>query len=288
MSQSSVKVCKYYQTGFCKYKDQCQKNHDYQKCENPTSCKRKECSKRHLKPCRNYIKEQGYRFKGDCAYSHEDVNSTSQRDINNALSVVVTKHNIEMKIIQEEVKELKCIIESMKERLIVLEKEAQQVKENTTAEVQTKCQKKSEPITELGINDKISLLNEPENIPVEETHSINGKAAKKGKEWSYCEFCNYKCTSANTMNKHTMTKHKKIKKCTMCEKKFEDQTLLEEHMKKDHSHIGSHDSDDDLVNRMEQLQSEIDADYSDNMSDVSLDEERHEALDREMNPSDYS
>ena len=176
----------------------------------------------------------------------------------------------------------------MKERLIVLEKEAQQVKENTTAEIQTKCQKKSKPNTELGINDKISLLNEPENITVEETNSINGKAAKKGKEWSYCEFCNYKCTSDNTMNKHTMTKHKKIKKCTMCEKKFKDQTLLEDHMKKDHSHNVSHDSDDDLVNRMVQLQSEIDADYSDNMSDVSLDEGRHEALDREMNPSEYS
>ena len=128
MSQSSVKVCKYNQTGFCKYKDQCQKTHDYQKCENPTSCKRKECSKRHPKPCKNYLKEEAYRFKGDCANSPEDVNSTSQRDINIALSVVVTKHNIELKVIQEEVNELKyTIVVSMKDRLSVLERGSQQV-----------------------------------------------------------------------------------------------------------------------------------------------------------------
>ena len=281
-----MKVCKYNQTGFCKYKDQCKKIHDYQKCENPTSCKRKECSKRHPKPCKHYIKEEGCRFKEDCAYSHEDVHLTSQRDINNALSVVVTKHNSEMKVIQEEVKELKSTIESMKERLSVLEKEAQQVRENKRAEVQTECQDKSEPTIELVINDNNSLHDEPENIPLEETNSSNGKGTKKGNKWLYCEFCSYKCKSDNVLNKHTMTKHKKIKKCTMCVKKFEDQTLLEDHMQKEHNHNFSNDIDDDLVNRMDQLQREIngDADYS----DVSLDEERHEALDREMNPSEYS
>ena len=38
---------------------------------------------------------------------------------------------------------------------------------------------------------------------------------------------------------------------------------------------------------MEQLQSEVNAEYGGNISDVSLDEEMHEALDREMNPADY-
>ena len=42
-----------------------------------------------------------------------------------------------------------------------------------------------------------------------------------------------------------------------------------------------------MVTRMEQLQREVNAEYGDDMSDVSLDEERHEALDREMNPADY-
>ena len=74
---SSVKVCKYNETGFCKDKDQCKKTHDFQKCGNPTSCKRKECSKRHHKLCNHYLKEEGCRFKEDGAYSNEDVNSTS-------------------------------------------------------------------------------------------------------------------------------------------------------------------------------------------------------------------
>ena len=85
-----------------------------------------------------------------------------------------------------------------------------------------------------------------------------------------------------------MKKHKNVKKCTICGIMCEDETLLKEHMEKYHSRCSNNISDNDLEIRMEQLQREINAEDGNNMSDVSLDEERLEALDREMNPGDYT
>ena len=242
--------------------------------------------------CKHFSKEEGCRFKEDCAYMHEDSKSIQQKEINNALSVVVTKHNLEMKVIQKEVMELKDTIVTMQERLGALENQAQQVTENRTADVQKENHKESETTIEDVISYNNSSHKEPEKISVEESDSTNGKSNKKGKKWIYCDICSYKCRSDNVIKKHIMTKHMKIKKCAMCVRKFDDDTLLADHIEKDHNQSNiqlnvSQNSDDDMVERMELLQRELDADNADNMSDVSLDEERHEALDREMNPSDY-
>ena len=68
---------------------------------------------------------------------------------------------------------------------------------------------------------------------------------------------------------------------------FKEETLLKVYIEKDHNNSDNIVSNEDMVTRMEQLQREVNAEYGDDMSDVSLDEERHEALDREMNPADY-
>ena len=153
MSQSSPTVCRYNQTGFCKYKDHCKKTHENQKCKNLASCTNKECLKRHPKRCKHFYKDEGCRFKEDCAYSHEDAKQTTQNYINNAVAVVVTKHNTEIKAIQEEVKDLKDLVESMKERLVALEKEIHKVREKTRAEVQIEVLKNTETNIELVISD---------------------------------------------------------------------------------------------------------------------------------------
>ena len=85
-----------------------------------------------------------------------------------------------------------------------------------------------------------------------------------------------------------MKKHRNVKKCTICEIMYEYETLPKENMAKDHSCCSNNISDNDLETMMEQLQGQINAEYDNNMSDVSLDEERLEALDREMNPSEYA
>ena len=203
------------------------------------------------------------------------------------MAVVVSKHNTEMKVLQEEVMELKDLVKTMKERLGALEKEVHQVRENERAEGQIEVQKLSEPVNELVISDKDPEQKEPDNNSEKESNTSDGKASKKTRQWMNCDLCNYKCKSDNILKKHIITKHKKINKCTMCGFVFVDKTLLKGHMEKDHNNSVDIVGDEDLVTRMEQLQQEVNAEYGDDVSDVSLDEERLEALDREMNPADY-
>ena len=79
-----------------------------------------------------------------------------------------------------------------------------------------------------------------------------------------------------------------IFKCYECGLISTDNAKACEHMEKYHSSCSNNISDNDLEIRMEQLQREINAEDGNNMSDVSLDEEKLEALDREMNPGDYA
>ena len=65
---------------------------------------------------------------------------------------------------------------------------------------------------------------------------------------------------------------------------YEYETLLKEHMEKDPSCCSNNISDNDLETMLEKLEGEINAEYCNIMSDVSLDEERLEALDMEKTP----
>ena len=199
----------------------------------------------------------------------------------------MTKHNTEMKALQEEVMKLKDLVKTMKERLGVLEKVVNQVRENERAEIQIEVPKLSEPVDELVISENDPEQKEPDNNSEKESNTSDGKASKKTKHWMNCDLCNYKCKSDNIMKKHIMTKHKNMNKCTLCGNMFKDETQLQIHIESDHTKPGNYISDKDMVTRMEQLHSEMNAEYGGDISDVSLDEEMHAALDREMNPAEY-
>ena len=59
-----------------------------------------------------------------------------QDEINHTVSVVVSKHNNEIMVIQEEFKIVKDIITIMKEKLDAIDKEAEKVQDTESVEVQ--------------------------------------------------------------------------------------------------------------------------------------------------------
>ena len=64
-------ICKYNQTGFCKYRDGCKNKHVNDKCEK-SQCEEKACEKRHPKECKTYINNK-CRFNQGCAYKHSEI-----------------------------------------------------------------------------------------------------------------------------------------------------------------------------------------------------------------------
>ena len=71
MSKPSHSVFKHNQTGYCKYKDACNKVHEGRICQNSNKCIRKDFIRRHPKICKPFSKEEGCTFKNDCSYLHD-------------------------------------------------------------------------------------------------------------------------------------------------------------------------------------------------------------------------
>ena len=71
MDHQEHQICKYHQTGFCKYRDDCKNTHVNTTCED-RSCAVKNCLKRHPKECKKYKSTNGCRFNKECAYKHLD------------------------------------------------------------------------------------------------------------------------------------------------------------------------------------------------------------------------
>ena len=64
--------CQYHKFGYCKYGSQCERKHHTDICDKRNKCKNKRnCAKRHPKPCQNYKRESFCTHGENCAYYHQ-------------------------------------------------------------------------------------------------------------------------------------------------------------------------------------------------------------------------
>ena len=63
-------VCKYYQTGYCKFGENCRNLHIDDICSSNPNCEDKSCSKRHPRKCKYYCIYGHCKFGSKCAYLH--------------------------------------------------------------------------------------------------------------------------------------------------------------------------------------------------------------------------
>ena len=98
--------CRYFNSGYCKYKKRCKFLHPKNICKE-TKCDKEKCPNRHPKPCKWYKGETGCRRGKDCDFSHDtlvcgDKNMENQPKYFNCVSCkhtwnetkFVIKHNI--------------------------------------------------------------------------------------------------------------------------------------------------------------------------------------------------
>ena len=70
-------LCKFNQTGFCKFRQKCSKTHNNTLCENENGCNEEYCSKRHPKLCKNIYKQVNVDIKKTVPISTKN-NQTKQ------------------------------------------------------------------------------------------------------------------------------------------------------------------------------------------------------------------
>ena len=109
-TKMEAQVCNHYKYGYCKYHDQCLKRHVDGQCNSLHACKVKACNKRHPRICKRYPLKKFCKFKEECAYLHLDDTSSEVKNQAITLDCKESRHDLEIKKLQDEVKELRSEI----------------------------------------------------------------------------------------------------------------------------------------------------------------------------------
>ena len=173
MSQKQVLICKFNQTGFCKFKEHCKKEHNNEVCGNLNECKDEKFTKRHPNICKNFTEDKNCRHKDRCAYLHtEKVNY--QTTINEQVTLLILKHEKDIAQLTEEVNTLKTLVNSMSLKLV--------------------SYSENQDSPELGNEEK----------------DVEDEAVISDPKYE-CSLCNFKSEKQITLNKHMNTKHEECK-----------------------------------------------------------------------------
>ena len=164
-------ICKFNQTGFCKFGKHCEKQHEDKICENSGKCTIKSCKERHPKVCRYFLKHDGCRYKEECAYLHKS-KIINQVNLNEQVTIIVYKHEKEITALREEVNRLNIIINTIAAGLLKEARNTESIDESETC--------------------KSAECDEAEDYP---------------KPGFSCVECDYRCEKQITLKKHFNTKH---------------------------------------------------------------------------------
>ena len=108
------RICKYYNEGFCKFRDKCFFKHVMEDCKTK-DCKKDQCLKRHPKRCKFFFLRKFCKFKIDCKFSHNS-DSNDDEDIKK-VQHEITEIQRENEIIKSRNKELENDISKLEEKL---------------------------------------------------------------------------------------------------------------------------------------------------------------------------
>ena len=103
-------ICKFNQSGFCKYQSHCRKQHFMEICTN-TQCSMVTCLYRHPRPCRYFNNSGRCKFEESCAYLHKkdddlsDFRKDQEKEIEKLRNEVeeLTKQVLELRIILKKI-----------------------------------------------------------------------------------------------------------------------------------------------------------------------------------------
>ena len=172
-------LCRFQNTGYCKYQDKCKFKHVSEKCGG--KCNRKTCQKRHQRPCKFSLK---CKRQKSCEYSH-DSNEVSEVE---GLKAEVKKMT---DIIKEVVEENK----KMKAQVAHLEKELQKnleekVKENNSKMKELVEENKSMKTKMVSLQKEYKTSLEKIKEDVEENKTMEAKVTDASIEKVVMEFLN--------------------------------------------------------------------------------------------------
>ena len=236
-------ICKYNQTGFCKFCENCLKRHDNQVCNNISDCTSENCTKRHPNVCKNF-KNQGYcRHKEQCAYQHiEKIDGEKLKDL---LLQLNAKHVEETNYLRKEVKQLKDKVEKMENYISTQYTNIQrddQIKNSKQDMLDDKGTNQAENAEKWYQCDKCEYmvkkkmtLKKHYNTKHSKSDIIDGMASKAKVSLYHCDECEYSCQAKKSFKKHKAQNHENQSlECEKCDNMI-NKKELDAHIEYEHS-----------------------------------------------------
>ena len=195
-------VCHYNQTGFCKFRQHCRKEHENRICQQNHDFKSTGCSLRHPKVCRSFERDGTCKFKEVCAYKHQ-------------ISQNAEMHAQDVRNLQQEMSQMISMIKQMEDKIEFLEKSLEKITKTNIEEIV------SIVVSSLESN-KLTVNNKDIETGEDAENCIN------------CDECSYECKDEETMIRHMSKDHYECSSCDLCGTYFGTRHLLEVHNEKEH------------------------------------------------------
>ena len=209
-------ICKYNQSGYCKFGHHCEKIHNNEICSNLSHCKTEYCNKRHPRVCKNYKIQGKCRFKEDCAY--QDVQKAHEENL--LVVQILASHFKEVAELKQELNELTIKVYEMENQI------------NTQ---------------NIYVN-AVEVCNETDKTTTKESHTNQEKILKIQQQ---CDVCKFQCENEITLKKHKNTKHPNMGQkisvstqrksttfnCDECDHSSKTKKSLKKHKTHDHQNI---------------------------------------------------
>ena len=243
-------VCRYFQTGFCKYVEKCRK---HQEICSTKFCKDKLCTKRHPKPCKHFKSFNTCKFGDSCAYRHDM--SKEESDYKKLVTTVSTLQDqvkdLHVKIINLE-NELKSrfIKEAVVENKITCDKCEYTASSNSVLKRHNSMKHKKslnntpEKMREASHDESLQLSPISDERSEEITPLLMDQVLSDPTQHFKCEYCDTTTKSKHALKGHTDFNHTlnlphtsewEENKCHICCKHFNYTIEFKSHMIDEHS-----------------------------------------------------
>ena len=255
-SQVSL-VCKYHQTGYCKFGDHCPKYHNNIICKERV-CRDRNCNERHPKSCKYFSFDGTCRYP-QCAYAHRKSNGQSKVDL----------LETEVKELKNEINELNNAMSEIMAKILTLEEITPRNQINT-----------KNPTIEVNLDNQTFKCDQCEywcKLEITLKKHINTKhyekavlpaAVKPPKSDLQCVLCDNIASTQKEFNEHVEGHLKEIRimepnhllyesetfKCKVCNFKSRNKNAVKNHLL---DHINDSlpddavDSDDNVIENKE-------------------------------------
>ena len=231
----SLRKCRYYNRGHCKFKEKCNYFHSSSVCDTFLKdgiCQEKGCNERHPKDCRYWTRNiEGCNRKENCDYLHNnskklsDTLATSYYECNKCDYKTTDRDSFNQHIVS-------CVY-STHTNSDQNESDSENVSEDLIADKQIKCsicEKLFKGKKGLKMHIARSSCRQSESV---DTANLSNKNFSNSNKMYACDQCNYESNQQGEINEHISLIHKSLS-CDICEYSCQDLTSLNVHKFNEH------------------------------------------------------